>query len=106
MPKMTAPRSRADRRAVAAGEQAAADDGGDDRLELLLEAAAGVGRAGIEHGEDGDQRCGASGQHEQRVVLTMLTGTPELRAAFGSPPAAKTQLPKRVRKSASRSRPR
>jgi hypothetical protein len=29
-------------------------------------------------------------------ILTRLTGTPELRAASASPPAAKIQLPKRV----------
>src|SRR3954469_7603326 len=33
----------ADRRAVAAGQQAAADHRGNDGLELLLEAAAGIG---------------------------------------------------------------
>ena len=55
----------ADRRAVAAGQQAAADHGGDDRLEFLLEAAPRIGRAGIEHREDGDERRGAGGQHEQ-----------------------------------------
>src|SRR5262249_22649080 len=34
--------------AVAAGEQRAADDRGDDRLELLEQAARGVGRAEVE----------------------------------------------------------
>ena len=32
-----------------------------------------------------------------RPVLTRSTGTPELRAALASPPAAKIQLPTRVR---------
>ena len=30
------------------------------------------------------------------MIFTRATGTPTLRAAFGSPPTAKTQLPKRV----------
>ncbi len=34
----------------------------------------------------------------KREVFTRATGTPELRAAFGSPPEAKIQLPNRVRR--------
>ncbi len=55
MPKMSDAEEGADGRAVAAGQQAAADDRGDDRLELLLEAAPRIGRAGVEHGQDGDE---------------------------------------------------
>ena len=33
------------------------------------------------------------------MIFTRATGTPMLRAAFGSPPTAKIQLPKRVLRS-------
>ena len=49
MPKMMRAEERPDGRAVTAGEQAAADDRRDDGLELLLEAAPRIGRAGIQH---------------------------------------------------------
>src|ERR1700712_4777869 len=57
---------RADDRAVAAREQAAADDRGDDGLELLLQAAVGGGGAGVGDLQDREQRRAKGGQHEQR----------------------------------------
>ena len=86
----------ADDRPESAGQQAAADDGGDDRFELFLKAAPGIRRAGIEHRENCDQRR-AAGRDMNRIALTSATGTPELRAASASPPEARIQFPKRVR---------
>ena len=37
--------------------------------------------------------------HMNRPIFTLATGTPTLRAALASPPAAKIQLPTRVRSS-------
>ena len=42
MPMIVAPERGADRRAEAAGQHAAADDRGDDVLELLADALAGL----------------------------------------------------------------
>ncbi len=56
----------ADRRAVAAGQQRAADHHRDDRLELLLGAAQRVGRAGRQHLDRGEERRRQRRQHEQR----------------------------------------
>ena len=83
MPKISAPNSGADRRAVAAGQQRAADHGGDDRLELLLGAAQRVGRAGREHLDRGEQRRPRSAVRTNSMILIRATGTPTLRAAFG-----------------------
>src|ERR1041384_6971679 len=55
-----------DHRAVAAGEQAAADNGGDDRLELLLQAAVGGGRSDVADLQHREQPAAERGEHEQR----------------------------------------
>ena len=51
---------RADRRAEAARQQAAAGDRGDDVVELLADALAGLHRAEPERDHDADQRGGTS----------------------------------------------
>ena len=55
-PKIKRAEHGADRRAIAAGQQRAADHHGDDRLELLLGAAQRVGRAGHQHLDRREQR--------------------------------------------------
>src|SRR5262249_59602425 len=64
-PENTRPEARRTRRAVAAGEQAAADDRGDDVDELVADALAGLDgvelEQGVHAGEPGHQANG----HEQ-----------------------------------------
>src|SRR6185295_13268619 len=56
---------RADDRAIAAGEQTASDDRGDDRLELLLQSAIRGRGAGIRNLQDGEERRAQRGDDEQ-----------------------------------------
>ena len=86
----------ADRRAVAAGQQAAADHGGDDRLELLLQCRAARRPSRRQHLTQANERRGAGGEHEQ-ADLHPVDRHADVARRVGSPPEAKIQLPTRVR---------
>ena len=66
MPRMAAPNAAPDDRAVAAGQQAAADDGRDDEDELAPDALVGLDPAQADGRDDAEQRGGGRGHHEER----------------------------------------
>ncbi len=74
MPMIARAERRADRGAEAAGEHAAADDRGDDVLELLADALAGLGARQPQR--DHDARCSA-----QTKLVAM--NRPDLHALDG-----------------------
>ena len=65
MPSIAAPKKVADHRPVAAGQEAAADDGADDEDELEPDALLRLHRAELERLDDPQQRRGRRRHHEE-----------------------------------------
>ena len=82
----------AERRAVAAGEQRPADDGGDDVLELLTVTGVGLERVEAEGQQHPDQPRRSRHEHEE-LGLGAGGGHADLAGASLLPPTANVQMP-------------
>ena len=87
----------ADRVAVAAGEQRAADDRGDDVEELVADAVAGLQRVEPVEGVHADEPAEERHRHEQADLRTQRPARRPRGRWPALPPTAKIQLPIRVR---------